>query len=184
MPPVLVGEVAIVAGAVLVHACDAAACVALGQVVAPHDARDARFHGRADEQADQTRVAFQYVVGAAPDDDARPLVGDGPEDVHLGFVDARGHRVLDVGAAEEAVGVQQQRPHGLFVEVFHHVAAEAALLRDALEQELIVVRDAQLAGKALADLAAAASILPADGENEMLVHAGPFRVPANSTRFR
>ena len=82
------------------------------------------------------------------------------------------------------VGVQQQRPHGLFVEVFHHVAAEAALLRDALEQELIVVRNAQLAGKALADLAAAASILPADGENEMLVHAGPFRVPANSTRFR
>ena len=64
--------------------------------------------------------------------------------------------MLDVGAAEEAVGVQQQRPHGLFVEVFHHVAAEAALLRDALEQELIVVRDAQLAGKALADLAAAA----------------------------
>ena len=60
----------------------------------------------------------------------------------------------------------------------------AALLRDALEQELIVVRNAQLAGKALADLAAAASILPADGENEMLVHAGPFRVPANSTRFR
>mgnify|MGYP000119849712 CR=1 FL=1 len=55
--------------------------------------------------------------------------------------------MLDVGAAEEAVGVQQQRPHGLFVEVFHHVAAEAALLRDALEQELIVVRNAQLAAR-------------------------------------
>ena len=82
--------------------------------------------------------------------------------------------MLQIRRAEKSVRIEQQWSQGFLVEVRHYVAIEAALLGYAFEQQLIVVRDAELFRQTLADLATSAAIFPAYSYDEVLVHTVPF----------
>lgn len=178
--PLLTGEEVVIVRAGAVDAADGLAGLGLVETVVEAAALHAGLGVGIDENGQQTRLVTQHIVGAAADDDAVLLGGEGADDLGLRDEDAVGQR---------RVGYRQRRRdtvrHGGRRE---EEAACGALFASGGDggvhiglfggesDELVIVEgDAELVGDPAAYLTAAAAVLTADGDDKVISVCGGRR---------
>ena len=134
-----------------------------------HTAVDPAGHVGMDKDFDASGVFPQNVVAAPAHDDAGPLRRQLPDHVGLGKKCLMADRDALVGEGGDADAdggdVQVEPAAGPLLRPGDKVGGKAALLRSLLDQCAVITGDAQACGQLLADQAAAASKLAADGHD-------------------
>ena len=131
-----------------------------------------------DEDMQAVGPVLQNEVGTAAHNHARTLVCKVADDIRLADIELIGdghcvdqaHRMGRDGDVEQKAA----RHCGVFADLFDEFVREAALLRDRIDQFLIIVGNSKSLCNGLADGAAAAAKLTADGDNFVGHMDSPF----------
>ena len=173
--PVVVRVEVVVIGALTVRLFDEGPRGVFFYIAHAGDALDAQLHRGVDEHRKHVLAPAQDIIRTTADDDARILFS------HIADGIALEQEQLVVGEVIVVIGESwpvraypwtgvQKAVGGLFVRLFKQLFYDAALLGRLFQDLFVVEPDAQLFGQAQPNLAPAAAELPADANDQMLLH--------------
>ena len=174
--PVVVRVEVVVIGALTVRLFDEGPRGVFLYIAHAGDTLDAQLHRGVDEHRKHVLAPAQDIIRTTADDDARILfrhIADGialeQEQLVVGEVIVVIGEIHGLSVRTHGQGVQKA-VGGLFVRLFKQLFYDAALLGRLFQDLFVVEPDAQLFGQAQPNLAPAAAELPADANDQMLLH--------------